>query len=103
LIAFFVFYTLFYALFYIIVQPVAKRQTFKSKGSLMMLPPRFLEAFGPPTPPKIYDTPPFVVVSPRWPRFIELALHRHDRDEPEVNLEVCARRSLPVAVKGQRR
>jgi hypothetical protein len=48
----------------------------------MMFQPEFLEAFGPPTPPKVYDTPPFVVDAPRWSRRLQrlagLALHRED-------------------------
>ncbi|MGZ3465728.1 MAG: hypothetical protein ACXU91_03220 [Gemmatimonadaceae bacterium] len=56
----------------------------------MIFPPRFLETFGPPTPPKVYDTPPLVVTSPRWPRLqrlLGLAAQGRVPDEPEANLE----------------
>jgi hypothetical protein len=69
----------------------------------MMIPSRFLEAFGPPTPAKIYDTPAVVVVSPRLRRLRRLgslALQAVMRNEPGENLEPCgakAARPLPVS------
>ncbi len=58
----------------------------------MLLPSRSLEAFGPPTPPKVYDTPPIVVVSPRLRRLRKagsLALQALTRYEAETSLEPC--------------